>query len=60
VVDADVLLAVVGRGDDEERALEVRRDVLPRLPADGALVRERLQLGHRVGRDEDDVGVARE
>src|SRR3954451_23059665 len=60
VVDADVHVGAVRRRDDHERALEVRGLVVALLPADRALARELLQLGHRVGRDERHVAVAGE
>ena len=60
VVDADVDVGVVRRGDHHERALEVGRRVRAPLPADRALARELLELGDGVGRNERHVAVAGE
>ena len=51
---------MLGRGDRHQAALEVGAPVLAALPADRALGRVLGQLGDRVGRDQGDVGAARQ
>ena len=60
VVDGDVDVGVVGRGDDHELALEVGRLELALDPLDRALGGELPDGLAGVGGDEDDVAVAGE
>jgi hypothetical protein len=58
---ADVEVGVVGRGDRDQRAVEIRRaGVLTLFPPDRALERKLRELGMGLGCDQGHVGVAGE